>query len=436
MSDNKALPLKLKTDGALQQINAAEKNFVSYLAGQQLGSADSSDVGLLTTSASGNRLVGSLTDTYYPEPVGTHPYDQQSVISTTTNLYQINGTALENDSDWRKPLGQFEGNIYEMSEQDLDIFADDINGRIVTSDYPGAMRLSATQPSADWKILVPSILTDQRADSAGNPFTVNDYSVWLRTTMTAPTEIKDDANNKSSIVGIKRSNGDSGDYQGLQKLTDRQIQVTIGQRAKTRRSIDGNVGSFQLRTSVEGTPTDAGTWVSRGSASNTIRLVHEQNYTRTRNSLYTRARSSAYTRNRVTDFTGEFIGDYIGNYSRNFAGNYSRTRVSNYIGDFTGDYTRDFVGDYSRTSVRTSTRTRVSTFSRTRNSAYTQNSTRTRVSNYAGNFVGDYSRSFAGDYVATYVGNYSRSFVGDYIGTTLDSGTEVIETYTLYVRTA
>ena len=110
MSDNKTLPLKLKDiDGKIQQINSTEKNFVAYLAGLQTAQSDSSDVGLLTISASGNRLICSLTDTYYPEPVGTHPYDQTSVVTTTTNLYQINGTALENDSDWRKPLGHFGG---------------------------------------------------------------------------------------------------------------------------------------------------------------------------------------------------------------------------------------------------------------------------------------------------------------------------------------
>ena len=222
MSDNKTLPLKLKdSDGKIQQINSTEKNFVAYLAGLQTAQSDSSDVGLLTISASGNRLIGSLTDTYYPEPVGTHPYDQTSVVTTTTNLYQINGTALENDSDWRKPLGHFGGNVYEMTDGDFNTFVDDINSRIALSDYPGSLKLSATRPSSDYNILVPSVLIDQRADSAGNPFTVNDYSIWRRTTMTAPTSIRDDLNGVSSLVGIKRSSAATGTYEGLQKLTNR-----------------------------------------------------------------------------------------------------------------------------------------------------------------------------------------------------------------------
>ncbi len=90
MSNNKALPLKLKdSDGNLKQISAGEKNYLAYLAGLQNASADSSDVGLLSLTATGNRLIGSLTDTYFPEPVGTHPYDQTSVVTTTKSLYQI-----------------------------------------------------------------------------------------------------------------------------------------------------------------------------------------------------------------------------------------------------------------------------------------------------------------------------------------------------------
>ena len=62
MSDNKTLPLKLKdVNGNLQQINATEKNYVAYLAGLQNAIADSSDVGLLTLSASGNRSIGNVT---------------------------------------------------------------------------------------------------------------------------------------------------------------------------------------------------------------------------------------------------------------------------------------------------------------------------------------------------------------------------------------
>ena len=107
MSNNRALPLKLKdSDGNLKQISASEKNYLAYLAGLQNAQADSDDVGLLTLTATGNRLLGSTTDTYFPTAVGTHPYDQTNVVTTTKNLYQINGTATESGSNFRRPVGQ------------------------------------------------------------------------------------------------------------------------------------------------------------------------------------------------------------------------------------------------------------------------------------------------------------------------------------------
>jgi len=397
MSNNKALPLKLKdSDGNLQQINASDKNYIAYLAGIHTAQADSSDVGLLTTTASGNRLIGSLQDTYYPEPVGTHPYNASSVVATSKNLYQINGTASLADSDVRKPIAHYDTNIYEQNDTDVNSFVDEINSRIVTSDYAGSLKLSATAPSGDYTVLVPSILTDQRADSAGNPYTVNDYSIWRRTNMSAPTNILNDVGGISSIMGIKRSSGATGTYQGVEKLTDRQITQSIGQRAKTRRAIQGNVGSYDLRTSSQGAPNVSGqTWTAKGSATNTIRLVDEQSYTRSFAGDYARVFVGNYSDNYSRTSTRDFAGDYTGEYSRNYAGNYSRQFVGEYTGDFTGNYTRNFVGDYAREYV----------------------------GEYVGNYVGDYTRIFTGDFTRNFVGEYSRTFVGNY-------GTEYTGNYT------
>jgi len=438
MSNNKALPLKLKdSDGNLQQINASDKNYIAYLAGIHTAQADSSDVGLLTTTASGNRLIGTLEDTYYPEPVGTHPYDATSVVATSKNLYQINGTASLADSDVRKPIAHHDTNIYEQNDTDVNSFVDEINGRIATSDYAGSLKLSATAPSGDYTILVPSILTDQRADSSGNPYTVNNYSIWRKTNMSAPTNILNDVGGVSSIMGIKRSSGATGTYQGVEKLTDRQITQSIGQRAKTRRAIQGNVGSYELRTSSQGAPTGSGqTWTAKGSATNTIRLVNEVPYTRSRVSAYARTRvsnySQAYNRTRTSNYAGDFTGnyarnfvgnynrnfvgnytgDFTGNYTRNFTGNYARQYVGEYVGNYVGDYARTFVGDYTRGFLGEYTRGFTGNYSRAFAGEYTRERdeafSRNRVSNYARNFVGNYARAFAGNYAGNFVGEYTR----------------------------
>ena len=413
MSDNKALPLKLKdSDGKLQQITSAEKNYLAYLVGSHNAVADSSDVGLLTKTASGNRLIGTLTDTYFPEPVGTHPYDQQSVVTTSQNIYQINGTAAETDSDFRLPIAHFDGDVYEMNSSNVNTLVDDLNVRIATSDYPGSLRLSTTAPGSGYEILVPNILTDQRADSDGNPFTINTYNIWRRTSMTAPTSIRDDKNGESAIMSIKRSSGASGTYQGLQKITDRQVKVSLGQRAKTRRAIADNVGSYVLRTATQGAPA-TGTWVARGNAVNTIRLVDEQNYTRTRVSAYsqpyTRNFVDTYSRTRASSFLGNYTGNYVGG---NFVGNYTGDFTGNYTGDYTGNYARNFIGEYS------------STFSDTYSSVYSRNRASTFSSTYSRNFVGNYQVAFVGNYIGQiepgvdedftrvrgYIGNYANNF--------------------------
>ena len=451
MSNNKTLPLKLKdSDGNLQQISATEKNYVAYLAGLQNAQADSSDVGLLTLASSGNRGIGSTLDTYYPEPVGTHPYDQVSVISSTKNLFQINGTASEADSDFRLPIAHFGAHVYEQPASNFNAFSDEINVRIALSDYPGSLKLSPTAPSSDYSILVPSVLLDKRADSAGNAIIINDYSIWRRDTMTAPSAILDSKGGISSLAGIKRSNGDSGTFQGIQKLTDRQIQVSVGQRAKTRRAISGNVGSYELRTASQGAPA-TGTWASKGTATNTIRLVNEVAYTRTS----TRSRGSAYARTRVGNYTRNSTRNdpqnFAGNYGTTYVGNYTRTFAGNYTGDFTGDYTRDFVGNYTRDFAgnyvgdfignytgdysRNFTRNRASTFNRTRASTYAGNYTgnyarnfaRTRVSNYIRGRVSTYQRGFAGNYTRIIADQYAGNFVGNYARTGIVSR---ISTYT------
>ena len=130
----------------------------------------------------------------------------------------------------------------------------------------------------------------------------------------------------------------------------------------------------------------------------------EGNYVSSSGATYTRDRSSNYSRG----FVGDFVGNYSRNYSRDFEGDYSRIFAGEYTGDYVGDYTRNFEGNYSRNFARI----------------------------FAGNYTGNYTRTSLGNYSRnfnrTFVGNYQGNFTSDEI----QSGTETIETYTLYVRTA
>ena len=79
-------------------------------------------------------------------------------------------------------------------------------------------------------------------------------------------------------------------------------------------------------------------------------------------------------------------------------GQYTGIYVSNYIGSYDKIYTGTYTGDY--------------------------------IADYIGNYETTYTRNFEETYVTDYLGNFEGNFEGE----TIDSSSETIETYTLYVR--
>jgi hypothetical protein len=379
---SKSHPLKLKDNlGNLQRITSAEKNWLAYQAGLQINEGS---IGDLTLTSTGNRLIGSFVDTYYNEVVGTHPASLITSSQTTTNLYQNDDAALENDSDFRLPLAynNDDGNIYEMNTTNYTTFIDEINGIIHQNDYPSSFKLdSAGFTSSDWTTHISNIFTD--TINTGN---VKNYSIFKRTSMTEPARITNDSGNNTSLATIIRGDSDM-DFDGIANMTDRQAKYSLGQRAATRRGHGTSPGSYQLRSATQGPPTDAGTWVAKGSAINSRREVSGSAYTRTRTSSY------------AGNYTSPFAGDYVGNYARDFAGNFTGDYVAvyggNYTGNFIGDYLSIFTGDY------------IATFAGEYTGVY--------AGNYTTDFIGDYTRDFLGEYTGVYAGNYTRDFIGNYV---------------------
>jgi len=389
MSNDTALKLE-GTNGDLQQFSSSEENYLAYVVGQFNLAGTSEDIGDITLTSTSNHLVGDFVDNFYNEPVGTHPASSISSGSTTTNLYQVAGTSspstgaltpisydLDSDGD---------PSLFEMTNADLTVLADRLNSRIATSDYSGIYALGSSPPSGDYSVHLSNVFSDTQTDGT----TVN-YNIYQRTTMAAPTTTRP--------VGL-RSDGD------LQEMSDSDIADTVGAYVRTRR-VNGGIGSYQLRSSGEGTPTDPGTWKAVGTATDTQKDLVETGYTRNR--------SSAFSRNRVTNFAGDFVGNYsrnfggnfVGNYSRNFGGNFVGNYARNFTGNFTGNYSRNFVGNffgnYSRTRTRSSTRT----------------STRTVTGFYTGNFTGNFT------------GNYARSQM--YFR---NSATSSTQSFTRFVQTS
>ena len=452
------LVLKLKAaNGDLQQITSSEENYLAYRAGLQLKSSAGTSVGDLTnTQVSGSTAVGSHIDTKYLESVGDHPVDGTNIITVTSGLYQRGGTADYNsiqngNTRFKRPVSYSTKDgkvgIHQFADSDMNVLVDRLNSIIATNDYVGCYKLGATSPGSDYTSKFEAF-SDTRTDNSVTP-----YYIWQRTTQTSPTSF--------DVAHIQDSDG----YDGIQMISDGNLNYTFGQWAKTRRAIAGNIGSYQLRSSSQGVPTDTGSWKSVGSATDTRNDLTPKAYTRTRVSSYAfnnytgrvSTYSGEYVNNSVGLYTGNFLGDYtnyvnaftgnynrtfVGDFTREYVGNYlrtrtsnfnrvsTRTRTSNFIGNYTGDYAGNYVGEYTttRSSIFTGNRTitRNSSFTATRASSYTGNYNR----NFIGDFVGDYSRGFAGDYAGNYVGNflgnresaftrtrvssYNRTFVGNY----------------------
>lgn len=406
------VPLKLRDSAApteLQVFTSTEENYLAYQAGLQLSTG--SDVAdLYLTDTGTNYIIGSFTDTAYDQAVGTGGNNVAlTTTTTTTNVRQRQGTASTSGSDFRIPVKQvIQSNqlkILEMNSSDRDTLVDRLISRIFTSDYPGSYKLATSAPSGDYTEYLSNVMTDTRTDG-----TSIQYNIYRRNAMTAPTKVLP--------FSIKRSSGATGTYQGLQLMSDAQVKYSLGQLAKNRiASSQTGVGNYRIFSSAEGNPAAnglSGTWVSKGTATDTRQQIVDANYTRTRSSNYNRTRTSTYTRTS----TRTRSSNYAQAYTRIRSSAYTRTRSSNYAGNFIGD----FLGDYTRTSTRTRTSTYTRTSTRTRASTYTGTLSYLGdfIGNFIGDFIGDYSRTFVGNYsrlIATdYARNFTRNFFGDFLG--------------------
>ena len=386
-----SVPLKLKDSADFQELTSVEENYLAYQVGKELVYGDSSTPGSLSLYSSGNKVnIGQFSDFSFDSAVATggSPGTLFSGTTINTQLYQNDGTVIPSDSDDRLPILQRDSDgqrvIREMNDSDMNVLLDRLNSRIHTSEYVGSYRLGNVPPdSAEWTEALSDVTTDTRTDG-----TSIQYNIYQKTSQTPPTTTRP--------FSIKRSNGKTGSYQGLQLMTDRQIQKSLGVRAKNRiaSNLDSSgVGSYIVQTSIQGTPSNlgyVGTWSARGVATDTRQALVDANYTRSRQSTYSRLRSSA--------FSFDYVGNYVGAYTRvrsidqpkQSTQVFSKTRVSNYSLGFVGN----FVGNYTTNRSSTFTVNRASVLD------FTNNSSRS--------FLGNYSRllSFTGNYIGNYVGNY------------------------------
>ena len=445
-----ATPLKINNVGGteIKQFTTAEENYIAYQIGLHLAASGPNGTGSITTNAS-HTNIGSYTDTFYNEPVGTHPSTSITSGSTTTNVYQNQGTAPETDSDVLSPImwvdSASQTGFKEMPNADLNEAVDRYLSTIFTNDYPGSFKLGSSSPGPDYSVWLSSVFTDTRTDGTSVA-----YNIYRRDTYTPPSTVR------------PLYARDNAGFDGIQAMTDRQIKYSFGQRAKTRIGAS-KIGTYQIRTATAGAPTDPGTWVSAGTATDTIQSTADQSFT----STFTRPYTNTYTRGYTKVYTGTYTKTYdraytnaysnvafTSAYSKTFtrlasesfnrpytrqqaeAFNrpYTRVQAETYTGTYTRQqaeafnrpYTRQqaesYAGTYTRVQAeafnRPYTRVQAEAFNRpyTRVQAESFNRPYTRAFNlaYARVFSSTYVRAFLQGYIANYAGNYAGNFVGNY----------------------
>ena len=330
-------------NGNLKKITIAEEDYLAWQAGYQLSQAGLSKVASLNTS--GGTTVGTYNDTSFDGAVGS------TTITTTTvstTLYQINGTAPE-DPPFVKPMiwKESAGQIEAADDTELDTIVDRLLLNIFANDYPGTYYLGTSAPDIGYNTVYSPLFTDTRTDG-----TTVDYNLYRReASFPLP-----------SVVQTLKLEGTNGD---LKPMTREELRYTFGQRAKTRIMATG-IGTYQLRSSAEGAPTDPGTWVAKGTAVDTRQQTADADYTGTFTNSFTAGYDSTlfyvpditYARGYVrdtstyTEFLSNFGGNYTGEGGVFFSAPYQRqiTYLQSYTALGTSAlYTGNFgAGAYSR----------------------------------------------------------------------------------------
>ena len=408
-----ATPLKLNASdaGDLKEMTTAEEQYLAYQAGLNMAASNDDDVGALD-NGSGGTTVGTYSNTFYNQAIGTHPGSSLSVGTTNTSLYQNTGeTAAYTSNDFHRPVKQDSGtNVKEFTDAEMNTITDRLNTYRVTNQLPGSYYLASSAPSGDWDTHLSNIFVDTQASDGS---TIN-YSIYQRQTYTAPTAVRP----------IKLEGADGT----LKEMSDDEIKQTFGQWMKTRSSIANGIGAYQLRNSGDGAPTDTGTWQARGTATDTRKTTGDVTYSATYSADYSGAYTSNFTQAFTGNFTGAYTGNYVGNYTGNYVGNYVNPNANarpaiayNYrVAAVTPTLVYSYSGAYNVTYYGPAT------YSGTYSAVYS--------ATYSAAYSGSYTSVYTGDFVGNFTGAYTGNYTGNYAGETISNSNATIETYTLYVR--
>lgn len=392
-----ATPLKINNVGGteIKEFTTAEENYIAYQIGLHLA-ADSANGDASISTNSSHTSIGTYTNTFFNEPVGTHPSTSISSGSTSTTLYQNQTSAIETDSDVLTPIMWVDSGgqtgFKQMPDADLNSAVDRYLSTIFTNSYPGSFQLASSSPGPDYSVWIASVFTDTRTDGTSVA-----YNIYRRDSFSAPTTVRP--------LYVR----DNGGFDGIQEMGDRQIKYSFGQRAKTRIGAS-KIGTYQLRTSAQGAPTDPGTWVSAGSATDTKQTTADVEYTRDSTTAFARNYTNTYTKNYTAVYTKPYTGVFTSPYARNYTGVFTSNYQRAYTGFFESNYTKEYTGVFTSNYTAAYTGVFATNYQRAYTGVFVANYTTRYTGNYVRNFISNYGRYYTGAYTRNYDIAYARDF--------------------------
>ena len=419
MSSYESIPLTLKTgagDGSIQQSDAALEEWMSYWASEKIITSYPNTTDRysksLTLDPTNADLIGTYVDTFYNEPVGTHPGTSISEGTISTNLYQMADSASTTRYIRSYPIPvvtDSDGEIYEMQDAGILELAQRIAGQVHVNSFAGAFKLATTSPGSGWTKWIDSAFTD--TTTSGDVI----YHIWRLTSNSIASEPDAPAH-----FPLALKDGVSPDLREITKEEAKEIAreiLLIGQ-------VTTGVGDYELRSSVQGAPTASGTWVARGTALDTKHIVGNVQYS---SEQFTSPQfSRQYTGQYVGQYTGISFADVDRQYSgsrgfqftgsRNYSAQYQGSR--NYGGQYAGsrNYNEKYAGTRTYAGIRyfTGGRYYAGNYARNSNFGGLTPATYYVISYYSGER--QKNKTFAGNraipYSAYYAGFRSRVYSG------------------------
>ena len=414
MSNFRSIPLVLSGSGAdMRRVTPAEElglaanaeyitvtqypvlNFGADSARNYYGSIDR-----FGTRAADSDMVsiGSFTDTFYAQAVGTHPATSLSTSTTTTPLFQC-----EDSTDAQHPFlvyptttGDFrnriialdsDGDIRELDSAQTIAFGKRLLEHTLSNELVGAFRIGTTNPTnGTWEKWNTDAYTDTTSSALTNYHVFRKIANASSENLTAPNclSLRDEV---SSIVDDTGTAEERGSSDITQMFFEQSVALSAATLLARKHS---ELGKMVLLPSTQ-TPAstgETGTWQTRGSVVDTVNT--------TENIQYTSEYFTSISR------TEPFVG------SRQFVNNgpngdrYTRYRNSTLPDDFVGQRDAPYAG------FRTN-------FQNGRNVQWAGN--RYSTADYAG------VRDFANFYVSTRQYAGKRFFGKDYVGPRQYGGT-------------